>query len=971
MNTYGSRQKLMLITNRFVSCVFTIICACTLSLLAADKKPQHSRPRPEVLPTGMSITPLAARGSSVQPLNPDLPDLPQFTADHPLSTALSPDGKTLLIVTSGFNRNSDIKGRPVPAQSNEYVFVYGISGGAPVKQQVLSVPNLYVGLAWAPDGKRFYVSGGVNDSVHVFEQTNSHWAESATIALDHKAGLGVPSLHEGESRPLHAIAAGLAVNASGTRLLVANHENDSVSLIDTATNQKLAELDLRPGVNDPAKKGVPGGEYPYWIAFQGEDRAYVSSLRDREIVVLDLRAAPVIAGRIKLHGQPGKMVLNRAQTLLFAVADNSDSVVIIDTKSDRLLAEIKTVAPAAVFPNRGGFKGSNPTGLALSPDEKTLYITNGGTNSLAVIRLEHDLDDSRVIGLIPTAWYPNAVSVSQDGSMLYVVNGKSNAGPNPKACRNRFSTAGDRPCATAQQYILQLGKGSLSTIPRPSPVELRALTAQVARNNHFISSAGPQRQSVDRMFSFLRGRIKHVIYIVKENRTYDQVLGDLEKGNGDPALNLFPDAMAPNHHDLARRFVTLDNFFDSGEVSGDGWNWSTAARATDLTERNVPVNYADRGFTYDFEGTNRDINVAASSPEERNTAKLDDPEDQLPGPADVAAPDGPHDETGAGYLWDSALRANLSVRNYGFFADLRHYSNSPDTGPAIALLHEPAASGTPVVIPTNTRLQKLTDLYFRSFDQRFPDYWRFKEWEREFDEHVKQNNLPALELLRICHDHFGSFRDAIDGVNTVETQFADNDYALGLVAEKVADSKYAKDTLIFVIEDDAQNGPDHVDAHRSIAYVIGPYVRQGAVVSRRYNTVSMLRTIEEILGIGSLGLYDALQPPMTEVFSTQQPSWNYSARVPAVLRTTQLPLPPASAGEKIAEPRRDAAYWTENSQGFDFSVEDRLDSARFNLVLWNGLKGEDHPYPSERDGRDLSRDRQRLLRQFFSSESGR
>jgi YVTN family beta-propeller protein len=940
--------------------------AGVLAAPAVGQQKNGNAPRAETLPTGVDITSLAARGATLQPLNPDLPDLPQFTADHPLTTALSPDGKTLLIVTSGFNRNSDIKGRSIPAQSNEYVFVYGIgSGGAPVKQQVLRVPNAYGGLAWAPDGNRFYVSGGVSDNVHLFSQTDGRWAESATVTLDHKAGLGVPSVHESESRPIHAIAAGLAVNASGTRLLVANHQNDSVSLIDTATNQKVAELDLRPGVNDPAKKGMPGGEYPYWIVFKGDDRAYVSSLRDREIVVLDVRAAPVIAGRIKLHGQPGKMILNKAQSLLFAVADNSDTVVIIDTNTDRVAADIKTVAPAAVFPNRAGFKGSNPTGLALSPDEKTLYVTNGGTNSVAVIRLEHDPDESRVIGLIPTAWYPNAVAVSQDGSKLYVVNGKSNAGPNPKGCRNSFATTGDRPCATAQQYILQLGKGGLATIPRPSPVELQALTTQVARNNHFFPSVPAKIQS--NVFPFLRQHIKHVIYIVKENRTYDQVLGDLEKGNGDPALNLFPEAMTPNHHDLARRFVTLDNFYDSGEVSGDGWNWSTAARATDFTERTVTVNYADRGFTYDFEGTNRDINVAASSLQDRNTAKLDDPEDQLPGPADVAAPDGPHDdETGAGYLWDSALRAHLSVRNYGFFADLRHYGDSPATGPAIALLRDPAASGTPVVIPTNTRLQNLTDLYFRSFDQRFPDYWRFKEWEREFDEHVKQNSLPALELLRICHDHFGSFRDAIDGVNTVETQMADDDYALGLVAEKVARSKYAEDTLIFVIEDDAQNGPDHVDAHRSIAYVIGPYVKQGAVISRRYNTVSMLRTIEEILGIGQLGLFDALQPPMTAVFSTQQPAWSYSARVPAVLRTTQLPLPPASSEEKIAEPRRDAGYWSEHTQGFDFSTEDKLDSARFNLVLWNGLKGEGQPYPSDRDGRDLRKDRQRVLREFFS-----
>jgi YVTN family beta-propeller protein len=708
------------------------------------------------------------------------------------------------------------------------------------------------------------------------------------------------------------------------------------------------------------------------VAFKGDDKAYVSSLRDREIVALDLHAAPAVAitGRIKVHGQPGKMVLNHAQNLLFAVADNSDSLVIVDTVKDRVLAEIKTTAPAAIFPNHAGFKGSIPTGVALSPDEKTVYVTNAGTNSVAVIHLDRDPDDSRVVGLIPTGWYPNAVSVSADGTLLYVVNGKSNAGPNPQGCRNTFSIArGDRPCSTAEQYILQLEKGGFAVIPLPSAGELQALTAQVAANNHFLPIA--DAIAGKEVFSFLRNHIKHVIYIVKENRTYDQVLGDLEKGNGDPRLNLFPDAMTPNHHDLARRFVTLDNFYDSGEVSGDGWNWSTAARATDVTERTIPMNYAQRGMTYDVEGVNRGINVGGGSAAARTTAKLDDRQNQLPGTADVAAPDGPEDETGAGYLWDSARRAKVSLRNYGFYIDLGHYSNSPDTGPAVPLLHDPAASHTRVAFPTKTALQDVTDPYFRSFDQSFPDYWRYKEWEREFDDYVKHDSLPSLELLRLNHDHFGNFKEAIDGVNTVETEMADDDYALGLVAEKVAHSKYGKDTLIFVIEDDAQDGPDHVDAHRSIAYVFGPYVKQGAVVSARYNTVSVLRTIEEVLGMQPLGLYDALQPPMTEVFSTEQATWTYSVHVPAILRTTQLPLPPATPDEKKKsfQPGHDAAYWAEKTLGYDFSAEDKLDSAQFNLVLWNGLKGEDQPYPSDRDGRDLSKNRKRVLREYKNNQS--
>jgi DNA-binding beta-propeller fold protein YncE len=256
----------------------------------------------------------------------------------------------------------------------------------------------------------------------------------------------------------------------------------------------------------------------------------------------------------------------------------------------------------------------------------------------------------------------------------------------------------------------------------------------------------------------------------------------------------------------------------------------------------------------------------------------------------------------------------------------------------------------------------VTDPYFRGFDQRFPDYWRFKEWEREFDDYVAHNNLPSLELVRLPHDHLGLFDEAVDGVNTVETEIADNDYALGLLVEKVAQSKYARDTLIFIIEDDAQNGPDHVDAHRSLALIAGPYVKQRAVISKRFNTVTLLRTMEEVLGIKPLGLNDALQPPMSEVFSTQQATWNYKARVPAILRSTKLPLPAAAAKEApgATESSHDAAYWAEKTKDFDFSAEDKLDSEGFNMVLWKGLKGDSQPYPLERDGRDLSKHRSAL-----------
>lgn len=943
------------------------LCGSSLLVLLLLAGCSESRLRkPAVLPTGMSITPAAAPGTILLPLNPGLPEMPDYTADHPIATALSPDGNKLLVLTSGFNRIYNNKGKSIPALSKEYVFVYDVSAKAPVKLQVLQIPNTYMGIAWAPDGEQFYVSGGSDDNVHFFHRKDGHWKEALPpVALEHKFGLGIYTGEDEKTKGNKPVAAGLAVSADGSRLLVANYMNDSVSLVDVASRKVTAEFDLRPGKNDSAQKGVPGGEYPYAVAFCGDHKAYVSSLRDREIVVLDLSNGLRITARIKLRGQPGKLILNKPQTLLFAVADNSDSVVIVDTAKDKVIAEIKTTAPTEILPNRKGFKGSNPTGLALSPDEKTLYVTNGGTNSVAVVRLDKDPDDSRVVGLIPAGWYPNAVSVSRDGSLLYVVNAKSVPGPNPEGCRNDLNTSSDRPCAATQEYVLQLEKGSLEAIPLPQAPELQRLTAQVARNNHFISRTGADREQA--MFSFLRQKIHHVIYIVKENRSYDQVLGDLEKGNGDPALTLFPEAMAPNHHELAKRFVTLDNFYDSGEVSGVGWNWSTAARTTDEVERTIPLNYAGRGLGYDVEGVNRGINLGAGNPEDSLRNKLQDAEDQLPGSTDVAAPDGPGDSAaGAGYLWDSALRAKLTIRNYGFFVDLAHYSATKEGGPALPLLRNPFDNGTRIATPTKTALAGITDIYFRGFDMRFPDYWRFKEWEREFDDYVKNDNLPALELLRLPHDHFGSFADAIDGVNTVEAMMADNDYAIGLVAEKVAHSKYADSTLIFIVEDDAQNGPDHVDAHRSVAYVIGPYVRHRAVVSKHYTTVSMLRTIEEVLGMQPMGLNDALQPAMTEVFSQQQATWTYTARVPTVLRSTKLPLPPATDSgarnrAQTAMPGHDSTYWSQQTRGYDFSVEDNIDSAAFNQVLWRGIRGNE-PYPSERDGKDLSRNRRALIR---------
>ena len=319
-----------------------------------------------------------------------------------------------------------------------------------------------------------------------------------------------------------------------------------------------------------------------------------------------------------------------------------------------------------------------------------------------------------------------------------------------------------------------------------------------------------------------------MIYVVKENRTYDQIHGDLPRGNGDPSLAILS-PYSPNHQALASQFVTLDNFHDSGETTNTGWNWTTAARATDFTEKTSPVNYAGRGLTYDWEGGNRNVNVSLPTVAERqavNPAIVADP-DLLPGSADVAAPDSNKGEAGTGYLWDAALRNGLTVRNYGFYVTNLGSSNAMTP----EVLANPFAAGVKQVVAAKQSLAPQTDVYFRGYDLNNADFYLFKEWEREFDQYAASGKLPNLSLVRLPHDHFGDFGTAKFGVNTVETQMADNDYAVGLLVEKVARSRFKDNTLVFVIEDDAQNGADHVDAHRSVAYVVGPYVKQGAVVS--------------------------------------------------------------------------------------------------------------------------------------------
>ena len=991
------------------------------------------------------ITPLAPQAAQFQSLvTPWLVNGKPWLAGQAVSSTVS--GSTLLVLTSGFNRifsgpalsnmafvpeppiveavpgqSPAAGGLPANSPSSEYVFVYDISGGAPVYEQAVMIPNSYHGIAFDPSQNAFYVSGGMGDfpfgsngypdpanpqydNVHVLTlNSNQTWAPApSTLApgpellLSHSTGGIGLAVAASEPTPLvnssiyvQPCAAGVAVSRDGQKLVVANYYNDSITVftgglgnwapLSSLTAEEPrgitnpGELDLRPGksAGSPAP-GTPGGEYPFWVVIAQPSLpeggttttwAYISSLRDREIDVVNLDGGtPAVIARIPVKGQPNKMTLNAAQTRLYVAEDESDTVDVIDTnpgdrgKWNTVLETIPVIVPPALVSTVPALQqkltGANTNSVTLTPDGTQLWVTNGNLNSIAVVALTGTDQNDQVVGLIPTGWYPNSVSFSPDGKWAYVVNGKSPTGADPTWCYG-YGPPGYPSCETMNEWNPQMTKAGLQSFPTANlGSQLPALTAQVLTNDRFSATESADDLAV---MAAVRQGIQHVIFILKENRTYDQVLGDLPVGNGELSLVQWGSAITPNQHKLAQNFVTLDNLMATSEVSNDGWPWSTSARAPDVVEHSYPLSYAGRGLSLDTEGLNRNVNVALPTLAQRIAADPRTPNDPdvMAGQTDVAAPDGPNDEVNTGYLWDSALRAGLTVRNYGFYVDTTCY-NEPTC--AIPLAHDPAATGTVVATPASVSLFPYTDPYFRGFDNNFPDYYRYTEWEREFDSNYAKGGLPSLSLVRFMHDHTGSFGTAIDLVNTPETQQADNDYAVGLLVEKIANSIYANNTLIFVIEDDAQDGGDHVDSHRTIAFLAGAYVKQQAVVSKAYNTINFLRTMEEVLGLPPMNLNDALAAPMADVFNTAPANWSFTATPSAYLYNTSLPLPAKAAGLVVPKSTHDAKYWARVTRGLDFSDADQVDPVLYNRILWKGMMAS-RPYPAALRASNLRRHR--------------
>ena len=856
----------------------------------------------------------------------------------------------------------------------------GANKTSPVLQQVIKQANSWVGLVFSPDGNTLYAAGGADDAVYYYTRSGNNFALGGSIPLGH----GSHNRNGGLGGSVEPNAGGLGISADGARLVVANNYNDSISVIDTASKTALFEHDLRPFASgNEGADGQPGGTFPYTVLVKGTGSsllAYVSSDRDREVDVVDVGAAPGrLIARIKLAGNAEGMAFNADQSRLYVAQDNADQVAVIDTSggsgNNTVVASIDARAPSGT--GIGAQTGAATTAVTISGN--TLYAVNSGANTIAVIPLTGS-GANTVTGLIPTAYEPHDVTFSQDGNWMYVINGKSDTGPNPlytygnTAALTTITYPNGNAAASAagrasNQYQFQLERATLVSGAVPTGSDLPALTAQAELNNNYTPAANQFASSDESVMSFVRARLQHVIYVIKENRTFDQMLGDLGNGsNGDPNLTIFGKRITPNFHKMATNFVTLDNFMDPGDGSMDGWAWSLQGRVTNTETITQQINYAfvDRGVSYDSEGVNRNVPVQLSTTAARDAAtggqfttvgntKPGGAANLLAGTGDHAASDAPFGVQ-LGYIFDAVLQAGGTVRNYGMLTN-----NIGAITQSGAPIIDPFAAGVVQVAALNPALVDKTDLYFRGYDQAYPDLWRFNEWNREFQQFDASNTLPNLTLLRLAHDHTGSFSTALGGVNTPETQQADNDYSVARVVQAVANSRnYSGNTLIMIIEDDCQDGPDHFDSHRGTAYVVGPYVKQGAVISTRYNQVSMLRTIEDIFGTPHINLNTGYQRPMADVFDTSSNgSWSFVAQASRVLASTQLMTASKESDVQYAEgpdfaPTHDAAYWAHATRGFDFSDADRVPVALYNEVLWHGILG-DKPYPTHRSGLNLGR----------------
>ncbi len=754
----------------------------------------------------------------------------------PLAAVLSPDSSHILLLLNGWRQQG--------------VQVIDRKTGAVT--QTLDQPAAFIGLTFAPDGRTVYASGGNTDVIYRYD-----WAAQTLTVRDSIIVRIRPNPRtNGSSYP-----AGLALSRDGSRLYVAENLADSLAVIDVTTGAVTQRL--------------AAGRYPYGVVANRDGTVYVSSWGTDKVHVYtpdgsSLRErTPITVAR-----HPSTMLLNADGSRLFATSASSDAISVVDTRSNTVVSTLRDPTPA----NLG--QGSAPIGLHLSGDGAQLYVTEGDNNAVALFALSAKTAGTgsgtrdTLLGRAPVGWYPSAVV--QVGDTLHVIDAKGRGtAPNPRLAQpGRTGRPEDRAVSYTSGQIM--GTITRLAVSQFEPSRLSALSGRVARANNWDAPAA-------------RGGmppITHVIYVIKENRTYDQVFSDIPGGDGDTTLLFFPrNVSSPNHHALAERFGLFDRFFVNAEVSADGHGWSTQAYTTDYTQKTVPSNYSGRGRSYDYEGTNR------------GRVPMDDDEDDVAEPAN-------------GYLWDLAQRKGITFRNYGEFV-------TPEGATGTA--PEGYRGVKPFLLKNTSR--EFPGYYLDIQDQRRADVYL-----RELAGFVSKGQMPQLQIIRLPNDHTAG---ASANKPTPHAHFADNDLALGRIVEGISKTKFWESTAIFVLEDDAQNGPDHVDSHRSLLLVISPWARSGAH-HRFVNTTDVIATMESILDLKALSPYDHYGRPLREIWRTEPDLRPYAALIPATPLTEKNPARGTGAIE---------------SRKLDLRYEDVAEEDAFNRILWYTLKGTKVPYP--------------------------
>jgi YVTN family beta-propeller protein len=748
---------------------------------------------------------------------------------------------------------------------------------------------------------RIYVTGGPRYVSIAKKGEDGKYAWETPIALNSpKIG--------GQADP-----AGIAPLENG-EMAVTSTRGNSVQFIDSAGK---------------VRQTVAVGVAPYMICSPRPDRLYVSNWGGEPPTAKDAKGdtsdTPVrvdprtrvaddgtvsiltrkgdqwsVAKTLHVGLHPSGMTVSPGRRLIFVANANSDTVSVIDTQTEAVIETIPC-RPTAGLPF-----GSGSNAVALSPDARTLYVANGTNNCVGVVRLAmQDTGNgelaatpgsSRLVGLIPTGWYPGAIAVSADGKKLFVANVKGHGALNEV-----------RPAAKGHNSHDHLG--SVSIIDVPAPEQLAKYTEEVNRNNRLaFSLAGlekprPNTQAIPVPVRHGEPSIfKHVIYIIKENRTYDQLFGDMKEGNGDPNLVLFGENVTPNHHALAREFTLFDNFYCSGVLSADGHSWCDSAYVTDYLEK------AFGGFPRSYPDDGRD-SLAFSS---------------------------------TGFLWDNALAHQRTLRVYGEFVSEQSYVPRGTTWKDLYADHLNGTRKVPIKTKVNLpSLVPYTHPTYPYFPLVAPDAYRADLFLEDFREFEKKGELPNLLYMSLPCDHTEGTRS---GFPTPRAMVADNDLALGRIVETVSKSKFWAETCIFVVEDDPQNGFDHVDGHRTVALVISPYTRRGFVDHTSYNQTGMVKTIELLLGLPSMNQLDLSATAMRNCFQAT------SDLTPYALRKNKIALDEMNKPLGLLKGKE--LYWAKKSESLELDKADSADEDTLNRILWHSVRGYDTPYPERFGGKD-------------------